>query len=302
MLAALAGGGPVLDTAVVGVAQWLAKPGDLDANLATACDAAVELGRAGADLVLIPELWSCGYEPSSLVDDAASTAQTLDGPLVQTLGAAARAAGAWFAAGSVAELADGQVYNTGLLFDPAGGLAAAYRKSHLYRASGEHLAFSPGDAITTCATEEFGELGLTVCFDGDFSEVARSLRLAGAGVVVQVSAYEREAETWWDRLYPAHALANGQWWLMANQCGVNASVTLLGGSQVISPAGDVVARASKVHEARDRSVPELLVVEVQLSEALRQAEVDQSALWRSRRPDLPVRRATPATLMKGIQR
>ncbi len=292
----------MLDTAVVGLAQWLAKPGDLDLNLATACDAAVELGRAGANLVLIPELWSCGYEPTTLVDDAASTAQALDGPMVRTLGAAARAAGAWFAAGSVAERADGKVYNTGLLFNPAGGLAAAYRKAHLYQASGEHLAFAAGDAITTCPTDEFGELGLTVCFDGDFPEVARSLRMAGARVVVQVSAYEREAESWWDRLYPAHALANGQWWLMSNQCGANESVTLLGGSQVISPAGDVVARASKVHEAHDRSVPELLVVEVQLSEALCQAEADQSALWRLRQPDLPVRRATPAPLTKGKQR
>ncbi len=282
----------MLTTAVIGVAQWLATPGDLTGNLAVALDVTAELGRRGCDLVVLPELWSSGYDPSTLVEDAATTAQPLDGDLVRSLGDAARAAGAWFAAGSIAEALGGAVYNTALLFDPDGRLRAAHRKAHLYQASGEHLAFLPGQTLTTCSTDAFGEIGLTVCFDGDFSETARSLRTAGVGVVVQVSAYEREAETWWDRLYPAHALANGQWWIMSNQCGVNPSVCLLGGSQVISPAGEVVGRASKVYEPREGAGPELLVVEVQLQEEIHRAERDQSALWSLRRPDLAVRQAT----------
>ena len=91
-------------------------------------------------------------------------------------------------------------------------------------------------------------VGLPVCFDGDFPETARALRLAGARVVVQASAYEVEAEGWWDGLYPARALENGQWWVMSNQCGRTPSGALLGGSQVISPLGRVVSRAVKVHE------------------------------------------------------
>jgi predicted amidohydrolase len=282
----------VLDTASVGVAQWLATPGDLEGNLEVARDAVSELGQLGCDLIVLPELWSCGYDPKTLVDDISATAQPLDGPLVASLAEAARDAGAWFAAGSVAELVDGHVFNTGLLFDPQGVLRAAFRKSHLYEATGEHLAFVAGDTLVTYPTDEFGELGLTVCFDGDFPETARSLRLAGAGVVVQVSAYEREAETWWDRLYPANALANAQWWIMSNQCGDNSSVSLLGGSQVIAPSGEVVGRASKVYEPRDRTRPELLVVELRLQEQLRQAERDQAALWQLRRPELAVRQAT----------
>ena len=92
-------------------------------------------------------------------------------------------------------------------------------------------------------------VGLPVCFDGDFPETARALRLAGARVVVQASAYELEAESWWDGLYPARALENGQWWVMSNQCGRTPSGTLLGGSQIISPLGRVVSRAAKAHDA-----------------------------------------------------
>jgi Carbon-nitrogen hydrolase len=83
----------VLNTAVIGVAQWLATPGDLTGNLAVALDVTAELGRRGCDLVVLPELWSSGYDPRTLVEDAATTARPLDGDLVRSLGDAARAAG-----------------------------------------------------------------------------------------------------------------------------------------------------------------------------------------------------------------
>ena len=129
-------------------------------------------------------------------------------------------------------------------------------------------------------------LGLPVCFDGDFPETARTLRLAGARVVVQASAYELEAESWWDGLYPARALENGQWWVMSNQCGRTPSGTLLGGSQIISPLGCVVSRATKAHEAAGRAGRELLVTEIALREELAEADRLNSALWENRREEL----------------
>ena len=64
-----------------------------------------------------------------------------------------------------------------------------------------------------------GAVGLSVCFDGDHPAYARRLRDLGARIVIEPAAYETPAETWWDVLYPANALVNGQWWVMANQCG-----------------------------------------------------------------------------------
>jgi len=73
-------------------------------------------------------------------------------------------------------------------------------------------------------------------------------------------------------LYPANALVNGQWWVMANQCGGD----LLGKSRVIAPDGTVVAQASRVGQGGDS---ELLVVTVDLESAIREADRTAGALW-----------------------
>ena len=271
----------------VGVAQWLPAPGRQRENLATALGLVRDLAGRGCDLVVLPELWPCGYNPQSLGADAADAAEPLDGARATALGEFARDLQIWLAAGSVPER-DGQaLYNTALLYDRQGRLAAWHRKVHLYSPLAEDKIFVPGERLTVCRTGELGVVGLSVCFDGDFPETARALRRAGATLVVQPSAYETAAQSWWEKLYPATALCNGQWWVLANQCGTNPSGTLLGESQVVSPSGEVVARATA---ARDGETPgrELLVVEIPLSRDIVMAERENGALWDSPHPDRTV--------------
>ena len=279
----------MLDRAVIGVAQWLPRPGDPAGNLATALALVAQLGQRRCDLILLPELWPSGYSPKTLATDVAASAEPVDGPRTAALAAAAADAGAWLAAGSMPERDGADVYNTALLFARDGELRAVHRKAHLYAPLGEDLVFTAGQRLTACPTGDFGVVGLPVCFDGDFPETARALRLAGARVVVQASAYEVEAETWWDGLYPARALENGQWWVMSNQCGRTPSGLLLGGSQIISPLGGIVGRAAKVHELTSRAGPELLVAEIALAEELAEADRLNSALWENRREELYIR-------------
>ncbi len=258
----------------------------------SALELIAELGGRRCDLIVLPELWPSGYSPKTLADDVAASAEPLDGPRTAALARAAAAAGAWLAAGSVPERDGADVYNTALLFGRDGELRGVHRKAHLYAPLGEDLIFAAGPRLTVCPTEDFGVVGLPVCFDGDFPETARALRLAGARVVVQASAYEAEAEGWWDGLYPARALENGQWWVMSNQCGRTPSGALLGGSQVISPLGRVVSRAVKVHELAGTGFPAgpaLLVAEIALREELAEADRLNSALWENRREELYTR-------------
>jgi predicted amidohydrolase len=285
----------LLDRAVVGIAQWLPRPADAAGNLADALGLVAELGRRRCDLILLPELWPSGYSPQTLADDVAASAEPLDGPRTAALATAAAAAGAWLAAGSMPERDGADVYNTALLFGRDGELRAVHRKAHLYAPLGEDLVFAAGQRLTVCPTEDFGVLGLPVCFDGDFPETARALRLAGARVIVQASAYELEAETWWDRLYPARALENGQWWVMSNQCGRTPSGVLLGGSQIISPLGSTVSRAVKVHELTGPAEPALLVADIALRDELAEADRVNSALWQHRREELYARADSPAS-------
>jgi predicted amidohydrolase len=266
------------------VAQWLSAPGEPKQNLAVALGMMDDAASRGVELLVLPELWSCGYDPESLADDARRDAEPRDGPRSARLAERARRHGL-FVTGSVPELGeDGSVHDTMLVFDPHGDLAAWHRKAHLYSPAREHSVFTPGDRVTTFDVPSLGRVGLVVGFEGDFPEVARSLALRGARLVLAACACEVEAAPAWDLLHPAYALANSQWWLEANQAGTHATSTLLGASRIIAPTGTVVAAAPTAVPGRP-SPAELVVHRIDLHLAHRRDGVG-ALLEEERRPAL----------------
>jgi predicted amidohydrolase len=248
---------------LVGVAQWLSAPGEPKQNLSVALGMMDDAAARGVELLVLPELWSCGYDPQTLPDDVRRDAEPRDGPRARRLAERARRHGL-FVAGSVPELGHGgSVYDTMLVFNPHGDLAAWHRKAHLYGPAREHAAFAPGDRVSTFDDPSLGRVGLVVGFEGDFPEVARSLALRGARLVLAACACEVEAAPAWDLLHPAYALANSQWWLEANQAGTHPTSTLLGASRIIAPTGTVVATAQTAVPGRP-SPAELVVHRIDL--------------------------------------
>jgi len=271
----------------VGLAQWCAVPGDPARNLGDAARLITRAGEAGCRLVVLPELWASGYDPTTLAADLRACAEPLDGPRGERLSALAAEHELWLAAGSVPEhAADDQIYNTLALYDPSGRLVASHRKFHRYLPGGEDRAFAAGEGPTVCdCGPELGIVGLSVCYDGDFPETGRALREAGARFVLQPAAYECGAESWWERLYPATALTNGQWWILVNQIGEGC----FGASRVISPLGEVVAEARRWDGEGPVPEPELLIAELDLAGGLAQADAEASSLFEERITDAPVR-------------
>jgi len=272
---------------LVAIAQWLAVPGDPAANLDAARHWIGQAGAVGADIIVLPEMWACGYDVGTLASDAAAAAQPVPGPLTDTLGTLARQHGLWVFAGSVPERDGDRIYNTATVFSRAGKLVTRHRKAHLYRPTGEHVVFAPGPALTTFTDPELGHVAVTVCYDGDFPEVAAALAARGADLVIEPAAYEWEARAYWDRYYPGAALANGQWWVLANQCGSTASGTLLGASKIISPAGAVLAEARRAAPPPAVSPePELLLGRLEETEDTKDARAFAEQLRAGRRSDL----------------
>lgn len=104
----------------------------------------------------------------------------LDDPQFAALGQAAKAANAWLVAGA-AYRDEAGTYNAALLFDRTGTLRTIYRKTHL--AGDEADVFTPGSEL--CVQDaDFGRFGVCICWDMQFPEVARSLALRGAQLVV----------------------------------------------------------------------------------------------------------------------
>ena len=278
------GGAAMRETLTIGLAQWLAEPGAPDVNLATALDLIGKLADDGAELVVLPELWPSGYEPTTLTKDAALAAQPLDGPRMQRLRDVARARKIWLAPGSMPEPGLEGIFNTAALVDPAGDIVATHRKAHLY-GDHERAAFIAGDRLTVVQTDDLGTVGLCVCYDGDFPESARAMRAAGARFVISPCAYEAQAAIWWDRLYPGHALANGQWWILVNQVGANDTITLLGASRVLSPFGEVLVEAPRA-AVGERPGAATVLVQVALAAVSARADAELGDLWAERRPEI----------------
>jgi predicted amidohydrolase len=261
----------------------LAAPGEPKRNLQVALDMIDLAASRGVELLVLPELWPSGYDPISLNEDAHQAAEPRDGARSRRLSDAARATSMWLVAGSVPELGeDGALYNTALVYNPQGELVAWHRKAHLYPLTGEHSIFRPGDRLTTFKDPTLGVVGVVVCFDGDFPEVAQTLARRGARLVVAPAAYEIEGATTWDVLYPALALVNSQWWIQSNQCGAHASTTFMGGSRIVAPTGTVVVEATRAVPGSTYP-PELLVQRIDLQLAY-QREGIGTLLDEGRRP------------------
>ena len=139
----------------------------------------------GVQLVVAPELHLMALPP--LLEDEGppeERAVPVPGPLTERLGALARETGLWLIPGSVYEQADEGVYNTALVFSPAGELVTSYRKCFPWQ---PYETVLPGREVVGFEIDGIGRLGLAICHDGVFPEVFRQLAWDGAEAIVQVS-------------------------------------------------------------------------------------------------------------------
>jgi predicted amidohydrolase len=192
----------------------------------------------GADLVLLPEAWNVGYFN---FDRYAEEAEALDGPTVSRLSDAARAAGAWVLAGSIVERAGEQLFNTSVLLDRSGEVAATYRKIHLFGYGSQERALLARGGEVTVADTELGRIGLATCYDLRFPELFRAMVDRGAELFGVVSAWPYPRVEAWTVLNRARAVEN-QAWLISSNCA-GGTPACCGRSMVVDPWGTAVGAA-----------------------------------------------------------
>ncbi|MFG2354954.1 carbon-nitrogen family hydrolase [Streptomyces sp. NPDC048521] len=216
--------------------------------------AALVREQAGADLVVLPELWTTG---AFAYEEFGREAEPLEGPTYQALAKAASDAGVWLHAGSIPERAapdsgsaaeDGPLYNTSLVFSPSGELAAAYRKIHRF-------GFDKGEAVLMGAGRDLvtvrlpgTTLGVATCYDLRFPELFRALVDAGAEVLVLPAGWPERRRAHWTLLAQARAVENQAFVLACGTAGTHAGVPQAGHSIVVDPWGEVLAEAGPGEE------------------------------------------------------
>lgn len=197
---------------------------------------------AGADLVVLPELWAPGY---FAFDRYEERAEPLDGDTVGAAAAWARRLGCYLHVGSVLERSpDARLHNTAVLLDPAGEIVHSYRKIHVFGyQSREAQLLAPGQDVSVTTTK-FGPTGATTCYDLRFPELWRELVDRGAKNVVVPAAWPAARRAYWQLFTTTRAVEEQVLLIACNAVGEqDGGVVLAGHSRVVDPWGEVLVEA-----------------------------------------------------------
>lgn len=256
----------------IALLQSEARVMDIDANL-DAVDSAARRARAGgADLLLTPELFPCGYSPDRV--RAGLTAPDLERIADRAAGIARRhGISLVYSAPRIA--ADGRWHIAARLLDPAGREVLAYDKVHLF-GNEERRAFAPGSEAPRTVAHGGLRISLLVCYDVEFPESVRAASDQGAELLLVPTALGAGFSAVPRVLVPARALESQVVVAYANHCGVEGGLEMGGESVVAAADGTLLAHAD--------AGPALLRATVDL-EGIRTAR-ERVPYLRDRRPDL----------------
>lgn len=192
-----------------------------------------------ADLIVLPELWEVG--PFAVAEnlDHAVPLDTWVSHMSDL------APGRVLHAGSFLERDGEDLYNTSVVFGPAGDVLATYRKIHLFGFdSGEAVTLSAGTEVITVPTP-LGVTGLATCYDLRFPEQFRALVDVGATAVLIPTGWPQPRIEAWRLLTRARSTENQIWLIGANSTGVSNTMPMGGSTVVVDPWGQVAGELSE---------------------------------------------------------
>ena len=198
--------------------------------------------QQGADLIIFPEMSLTGYV---LLDQVYELAETIPGPSTQKIETLAKKTGMHIIFGmpELSENTQATIFNTAVCVGPQ-GLIGKYRKMYLptHSVFEEKRYFRPGYEAASFQTE-LGNIGLTICYDVFFPEVYRLIRLMGAQLIICISASPGVRRSYFEILTSARALENTAFLAYVNLAGIEDGLQFWGGSRLVGPTGDVMAKA-----------------------------------------------------------
>jgi deaminated glutathione amidase len=203
----------------------------------------------GAELVVLPETASTGFTPGLPAHELHELVDAVPGRLTAPIQEVAADLGVHVVYGTYERGPSPEVvYNAAVLIGPSGNVLGTYHKTHLFcgedRSGGGWV--TPGESATVVETD-LGRVGLMICFDGDYPELARVMAVRGAEVICRPSALLRSADIW-ELTSRARAYDNHVFLVAANATGLDpAGLIYFGNSMVVTPIGEVIARAAS-HE------------------------------------------------------
>jgi len=255
----------------IALGQMDVQMGEPQANVRKAAQFAAQAARSGADLLLLPELWSTGYD----LQRAAVYATAVTTGIFAETAVLARTHHLAIVGSCLSDLGEGRVGNTAVYHNPNGKVQAIYSKTHLFRLMDEEKYLTAGDGLTLVETA-WGKMGLAICYDLRFPELFRWYALHGARLILLPAEWPQPRLAHWRTLLQARAIENQLFIVACNRVGTSNGQTFFGHSCVIDPWGAVVL------EMGEEKGMETAVLDLSLVDSVRH----KIPVFADRRPDI----------------
>lgn len=235
---------------VAAAVQFFAEPMAVERNLDRAYELITECHRISqANLIVLPESFTTGFTPKANIEELWNAVDTIPGRLTERGIAWAKEFNAYivfptYERGRKHDV----VYNSAALLGPEGCLGV-YRKTHPFPTERKEVGgwTTPGKK-PCCIETPIGRIGITICYDGDFPELARVTALMGAEIICRPSAFMRTYDQW-ELTNRARAYDNHVYWIASNSVGPDVGGSyFFGSSMIVHPSGTKLAQARACDE------------------------------------------------------
>ena len=254
---------------------------DKKENLKNACSMISQSVSENVDIVVLPEMFNCPYSNDKFIEYCETEE---DSHTLNTISSLAQENNVYILAGSIPEKENDNLYNTSYLFNRKGEILAKHRKMHLFDIDvKDRITFKESDVLTagdnfTIANTEFGKIGIGICYDVRFPELARIMVEKGALILFYPGAFNMTTgPAHWELLFRSRALDNQVYCVgVAPALNKDASYHSFGHSIIANPWGEVLAEANEEES--------LIICEIDLDEIKKVRE--ELPLLKNKREDL----------------
>jgi len=230
------------ETRIIAAAiQFDVQNGNVKENCSRAFGQIRQVAHCGANLIVLPELWSTGYAVGKLHLLAASSTDVL----AETARIAEQSSAVIIC--PILSMEDGRLYNSAYVIDADGKVRGAYRKIHLFPPIQEDLYFHPGQAPLVCRTT-LVKIGVLLGHDLRFPGMCRALAVGQAKVVAVCAQWRVSESDHWKILLKARAIENQLFVVACNRSGSTEEHVYCGDSMIVEPRGGIMTRADSPHE------------------------------------------------------
>ena len=193
------------------------------------------------DVIVLPETWNVGFSPKDVKRELCDKG----GKKVKAqIGALAKKHGVNIVAGSVANIKNGNIYNTAYVFDRAGECIAEYDKTHLFSPMGEDKVFTKGEKPVSFDLDGH-PCTLIICYDVRFPEIIRTVTAnKKTDFLFMVSQWPDVRVPHLKALVTARAIENQMFAVCCNSCGKAGATRYGGNSMIVDPWGETIVSAN----------------------------------------------------------